>query len=31
MLALFRFEAGMIPTLIGCSIAGILFHVVGFV
>jgi chromate transporter len=31
MLALFRFKVGMIPTLMGCSIAGILFHFVGFV
>jgi chromate transporter len=31
ILALFRFEVGMIPTLMGCSIAGILFHFVGFV
>ena len=31
MVALFRFKVGMIPTLIGCSIAGILFHFAGFV
>jgi chromate transporter len=31
MLALFRFKVGMIATLMGCSIAGILFHVVGFI
>jgi chromate transporter len=31
MIALFRFKAGMIPTLIGCSIIGIIFHFVGLV
>jgi len=31
MLALFRFKIGMIPTLIGCSIAGIVFHFAGVV
>jgi chromate transporter len=31
MLALFRFKVGMIPTLIGCSIAAIAFHFAGFV
>ncbi len=31
MLALFRFKVGLIPTLMGCSIAGILLHFVGFV
>ena len=30
MLALFRFKVGMIPTLLGCSIAGIVFHFVGW-
>ena len=31
ILALFRFKVGMIPALLGCSIAGIFFHLVGFV
>jgi chromate transporter len=31
MFALFRFKVGMIPTLIGCSIAGIAFHLAGVV
>ena len=31
MVALFRFQVGMIPTLIGSSIAGILFHFIGFI
>jgi chromate transporter len=31
MLALFRFKVGMIPTLIGCSIAGIAFHFAGVI
>jgi chromate transporter len=31
MVALFRFKVGMIPTLMGCSIAGILCHFAGFV
>jgi chromate transporter len=30
MLALFRFKVGMIPTLLGCSIAGIVSHFVGW-
>jgi chromate transporter len=29
MLALFRFKVGMIPTLIGCSIAGMVIHFLG--
>jgi chromate transporter len=29
LLALFRFEIGMIPTLLGCSAAGIILHFVG--
>ncbi len=29
MLALFRFKVGMIPTLIGCSLAGVVIHLVG--
>lgn len=31
MLALFRFKVGMIPTLIGCSITGILIHLAGVI
>jgi chromate transporter len=31
MFALLRFKIGMIPTLLGCSIAGLLFHFSGFV
>jgi chromate transporter len=31
MLALFRFKAGMISTLAGCSAAGVLLHVVGII
>jgi chromate transporter len=29
LLALFRFKIGMIPTLLGCSAAGIILHFVG--
>jgi chromate transporter len=29
--ALFRFKIGMIPTLLGCSVAGILMHLAGWV
>jgi chromate transporter len=29
MLALFRFKVGMIPTLIGCSVAGIAIYLAG--
>jgi chromate transporter len=31
MLALFRFKVGMIPTLLGCSIAGIAIHLAGLI
>jgi chromate transporter len=31
MLALFRFKVGMIPTLLGCSVAGILVHLAGVI
>jgi chromate transporter len=31
MLALFRFKAGMIPTLIGCSAAGIVIYLAGVI
>ena len=29
LLAVFRFKVGMIPTLIGCCVAGILLHLLG--
>ena len=29
MLAIFRFKAGMIPTLLACSAAGIVLHLLG--
>jgi chromate transporter len=29
ILAIFRFKAGMIPTLLACSVAGIILHVIG--
>jgi hypothetical protein len=29
MLALFRFKLGMIPTLIGCSMAGMVIYLAG--
>jgi chromate transporter len=31
MIAIFRFKAGMIPTLLACSAAGVLLHLVGLV
>ena len=31
MLALFRFKVGLIPTLIGCSLAGSVMHLVGVI
>jgi chromate transporter len=31
MIALFRFKVGMIPTLLGCSIAGIAIHLAGLI
>jgi chromate transporter len=31
MTALFRFKVGMIPTLLGCSIAGIAIHLAGLI
>jgi chromate transporter len=31
MLALFRFKVGMIPTLIGCSVAGMVIHAAGVI
>jgi chromate transporter len=31
MLALFRFKVGMIPMLLGCSIAGVLIHFAGMI
>jgi hypothetical protein len=31
LLAVFRFKAGVIPTLLACSVAGIVLHFVGVV
>jgi chromate transporter len=31
MLALFRFKVGMIPTLLGCSLAGVAIHFTGLI
>ena len=31
VVALFRFKVGMIATLLGCSVAGILMHLAGWV
>jgi chromate transporter len=31
MIAIFRFKAGMIPTLLACSAAGVLLHLAGVV
>jgi chromate transporter len=31
MVAIFRFKAGMIPTLLACSAAGVLLHLAGVV
>jgi chromate transporter len=31
MLALFRFKVGMIPTLLGCSVLGIVIHLAGVI
>jgi chromate transporter len=31
MIAIFRFKAGMIPTLLACSTAGVLLHLGGVV
>jgi chromate transporter len=31
MIAIFRFKAGMIPTLLACSAAGVLLHLEGVV
>jgi chromate transporter len=31
MIAIFRFKAGMIPTLLACSAAGVLLHLTGIV
>jgi chromate transporter len=31
MIAIFRFKAGMIPTLLACSAAGVLLHLGGVV
>jgi len=31
MLAIFRFKAGMIPTLLACAAAGVVLHLVGVV
>jgi chromate transporter len=31
MIAIFRFKAGMIPTLLACSAAGVLLHLTGVV
>jgi chromate transporter len=31
MIAIFRFKAGMIQTLLACSTAGILLHLVGVI
>jgi len=31
MLALFRFKVGMIPTLLGCSVVGVVIHFLGVI
>jgi chromate transporter len=31
VVAIFRFKAGMIPTLLACSAAGVLLHLAGVV
>jgi chromate transporter len=31
VIAIFRFKAGMIPTLLACAVAGIVLHLVGVV
>jgi chromate transporter len=31
MLALFRFKVGMIPTLLGCSVVGVVMHFLGVI
>jgi chromate transporter len=31
MLALFRFKVGMVPTLFGCSVAGVILHFAGVI